>query len=224
MGRQVIDVLDKWNCLDRKVIAILRGIEPRDVSDVVSGLIETGFQAIEVPLNSPDALKSIELAVRAAEQVADRTFLIGAGTVLTAEEVRQVAEAGGTLVVSPNVNAEIIRATIDAKMLSAPGVFTASEACLAVSSGAHVLKFFPASLLGPKGIRAVQAILPPATQVCAVGGVGPDSFADYIAEGISCFGLGSELYKPSFSPEQVIEKGRIALNAFDAAVTGTSDP
>lgn len=218
-----MDVFEKWNALDRKIIAILRGIEPREVADVVAGLIETGFQAIEVPLNSPDAYQSIELAVRTASKSADRSCLIGAGTVLAADEVRMVSEAGGNLVVSPNVSPEIIRATISAQMLSAPGVFTASEAHLAVSNGAHVLKFFPASVLGPGGVRAIQTILPPASQVCAVGGVGPGNFAEYVAAGISCFGIGSELYKPSLSAADVIERGRVVINAFDSAVTGTID-
>lgn len=212
-----MDPLERWHALDRKVIAILRGIEPGDVTDVVSGLIGIGFRAIEVPLNSPDAFGSIELAVRTAEQRAPGACLVGAGTVLTADEVRQVRERGGMLVVSPNVNSQTIEATRDAGMLSVPGVFTASEAHLAVASGAHVLKFFPASSLGPQGIRAIQAILPPATPVCAVGGVGPNDFADYVAQGITCFGIGSELYKPAFSTEDVIERGRVVLQAFDAA-------
>lgn len=218
-GSPAMDPLKRWHALDRKVIAILRGIEPGEVTDVVSGLIEIGFQAIEVPLNSPDAFKSIELAVRTAEQRAPGTCLVGAGTVLTGDEARQVRASGGTLVVSPNVSPETIEATRDAGMLSVPGVFTASEAHLALASGAHVLKFFPASSLGPQGIRAIQAILPPATPVCAVGGVGTNDFADYITQGISCFGIGSDLYKPAYSSEEVIERGRLVLQAFDAAAT-----
>lgn len=212
-----MDARERWDGLQPKVIAILRGIRPGEVAEVVSGLLEVGFRAIEVPLNSPDAFRSVELAVRAAEQLPAGSCLIGAGTVLTPEEVRRVKNSGGALVVSPNVDPRTIEATVEEGLLSAPGVFTASEALLALASGAHVLKFFPASVLGPRGIRAIQAVLPPATPVCAVGGVGLKDFPGYLAQGIRCFGIGSELYKPGFAAAEVTERGRAVLNALDAA-------
>ena len=202
MEGALVDPLEVWHSLDRKLIAILRGIDPHDVAEVVSGLLEVGFLAIEVPLNSPEPFISIDRAVRAAEASAPGPYLIGAGTVLTPEEVHHVKDIGGTLVVSPNTNPAVIEATVDAGLLSVPGVFTATEALLALASGAHVLKFFPASSLGPKDIRAVQAVLPPATPVCAVGGVGAKSFADYRSQGLSCFGIGSELFNRDLSPKR----------------------
>lgn len=211
-----MDPFETWQALDRKLVAILRGLDPEKASEIVSGLLEVGFRAIEVPLNSPEPFTSIERAVHAAGAVSG-PCLIGAGTVLAPQEVRQVLAVGGNLVVSPNTNPAVIGATVDAGLLSVPGVFTATEALLALASGAHVLKFFPASNLGPQGIRAIQAVLPPATPVCAVGGVGSNTFADYRAQGLSCFGIGSELFSPALSPQEVVERGRAIIQAYDAA-------
>ncbi len=208
----------EWRNFDRKLVAILRGIQPHEVPDIVSGLIESGFRAIEVPLNSPDPFRSIEAAVRAGEPLTPGSCLIGAGTVLSSEDARRVKSCGGNLVVSPNVDPAVIGETVSSGMVSLPGVFTASEALLAVASGATALKFFPASILGAGGIRAIQAVLPDDTEVCAVGGVGLEDFPIYMKVGISAFGLGSVLYAPSMSADDVIHNARAVIEAYDLAL------
>jgi len=208
----------RWRDIDRKLIAILRGIQPHEVSDIVSGLVEAGFRAIEIPLNSPEPFRSIETAVRTSETLAAGQCLIGAGTVLSAAEVHQVKSCGGRLVVSPNVNTSVIAETLSAGMVGMPGVFTASEAHVALASGASALKFFPASILGAAGIRAIQTILPKGTEVCAVGGIDPEDFPEYIEAGIRGFGLGSGLYAPSAAVEDVIPRARSAVESYDRLV------
>ena len=207
-----------WESLPRKLVAILRGIEPEDVVEVTTGLIDAGFRAIEIPLNSPDPFRSIQLAVQTAQGMLPGECLIGAGTVLTAEDVTGVQACGGNLIVSPNVDAAVIHATVKAGMISLPGVFTPTEALFALASGATGLKFFPASHLGPSGIAAIRAVLPTATSICAVGGVGPDNFQAFMAAGVEGFGLGSSLYKPGAPPPQVIQHGRAAVAGYDAAM------
>lgn len=207
-----------WRGMDRKLVAILRGIQPHEVADMVSGLMEAGFRAIEIPLNSPDAFRSIETAVRRSETLAASQCLIGAGTVLSVAEVRQVKACGGNLIVSPNVNPSVITETISAGMVAMPGVFTPTEAHLALASGASALKFFPASVLGAAGIRAIQTILPKDTEVCAVGGIGPENFSAYVEAGIRGFGLGSGLYAPSVALEDVILRARSAVETYDSLI------
>lgn len=207
-----------WRDMDRKLVAILRGIQPHEVSDIVSGLIEAGFRAIEIPLNSPEAFRSIETAVRRSETLAAGQCLIGAGTVLSVAEVRQVKSSGGNLIVSPNVNPSVIAETLSAGMVGMPGVFTASEAHMALASGASALKFFPASILGAAGIRAIQTILPKDIVICAVGGIGPEDFSEYIEAGVRGFGLGSGLYTPSAALEDVILRADAAVETYDRLV------
>lgn len=201
-----------WHDLDLKVIAILRGITPGESEAVVAALLEEGFRAIEIPLNSPDAFDSIAMAVKVAEGVGPS--LIGAGTVLSVADVEGVAKAGGNLVVSPNIDPDVVNATRRAGMLSFPGVFTATDAHLAVKLGATGLKFFPASLLGAGGISAIAATLPEGTELCAVGGVGPDEFEVYMKAGVSGFGIGSNLYKPGMSTDEVRRRGREMLDTY----------
>jgi 2-dehydro-3-deoxyphosphogalactonate aldolase len=164
-----------WPRMRRDLVAILRGLKPEEARDVVVALVEAGLEAIEIPLNSPDPFRSIEIAVKAAGE----HCLIGAGTVLTAEDTDRLAEAGGRLFVSPNVEPEVIARAARHGMVVMPGVFTPSEALAALAAGASGLKFFPASVLGPSGISAIRAVLPPDTVIAAVGGVGEDNFADY---------------------------------------------
>lgn len=216
MTVEFVEPLEAWRGLDRKLVAILRGVRSEETAEIVSGLIEAGFRAIEIPLNSPDPFRSIEVAVDVAANVA-APCLIGAGTVLTAEDVARVAGLGGNLIVSPNTDASVIEATAAAGLASAPGCFTATEALLALKAGATALKFFPASLLGPAGIRAIQAVLPPDTPLCAVGGVSDADFAAYLAAGLDGFGLGSSLYKPGAAAADVIAKGVAAVQAYDVA-------
>jgi len=195
----------------RHLIAILRGITPPETLAVCEELVSAGITMIEVPLNSPDALRSIADAAKAFEGRA----LIGAGTVLDRAAVEQVARAGGRFVVSPDTNADVIEATIEHGMTSYPGVFSPSDAFTAIRSGATGLKFFPAEVLGPKGIKAMKAVLPPAIPLYAVGGANPDNFHEYFAAGCAGFGLGTYIYKPGMSAADVAARARAAVAAYD---------
>ncbi len=196
------------------LVAILRGLKPEETAGVVGTLIEAGFTAIEIPLNSPDPFRSIETAAKLAPE----NCLIGAGTVLTVEDVQRLDDAGGRLFVSPNVDVPVIEAAAAKGMVTLPGVFTPTEALAAARAGATGLKFFPASVLGPSGINAIRAVLPPELLIAAVGGVSDANFGDYVDAGISAFGLGSSLYKPGLSAAEVGERARRTLAAYDAAI------
>jgi 2-dehydro-3-deoxyphosphogalactonate aldolase len=203
----------KWPAFRRPLVAILRGIRPEETEGVVVALLDAGFEAIEIPLNSPEPFRSIGIAAKRAPA----GCLIGAGTVLSVDDVGRLADAGGRLMVSPNVDPGVIRAASAKGMVTMPGVFTATEALLAASAGASALKFFPASVLGPSGITAIRAILPKGTEVGAVGGVSERDFAAYAKAGIRTFGLGSSLYKPGASAAEIGVKARAVIAAYDAA-------
>jgi 2-dehydro-3-deoxyphosphogalactonate aldolase len=179
-------------------------------------VIEAGFEAIEIPLNSPDPFRSIEILAKRAPAGS----LSGAGTVLTAADVQRLYDVGGNLLVTPNVDPEVIGAAAKLGMVSMPGVFTASEALLAIKSGASALKFFPASALGPSGVNAIRAILPKDTIVGAVGGVADGDFASWMKIGVKTFGLGSSLYKPGATAGEVSAMAQRAIAAYDAALAG----
>lgn len=196
----------------RHLIAILRGITPPETVDVCQALITAGITMIEVPLNSPDAMTSIALASNSfGEQAA-----IGAGTVLTKKQVWAVSDAGGTFIVSPDTNKQVIEETVRLQLLSYPGVFTPSDAFRAIKAGATGLKFFPAEVLGPKGIKAIKAVLPPELPIYAVGGANPDNFSEYFAAGCTGFGLGTYIYKPGMTAADVAERAATAVAAYDA--------
>ena len=197
----------------RPIIAILRGLEPKDASAALEALIAAGIGLIEVPLNSPDPLASI----RSMAQAAGDRALIGAGTVLSVGEVEAVATAGGAFIVSPNVDRDVIHKTKARRLGSFPGVFTASEALQAVAAGADGLKFFPASLLGPEGIKAIGVVLPKTIPLLAVGGVDEANLAAYRKAGVAGFGLGSNLYKPGMSAAEIGRRARAMVAAYDAA-------
>ncbi|MCV3735415.1 2-dehydro-3-deoxy-6-phosphogalactonate aldolase (plasmid) [Rhizobium sp. TRM96647] len=193
------------------LIAILRGLKPAETEGVVGALIEHGFTAIEIPLNSPDPFRSIEIAVKMAPE----GCLIGAGTVLTTDQVEQLDSVGGRLMVSPNVEPEVISLAAAKGMVTMPGVFTPTEALAAARAGATGLKFFPASVLGPSGIQAIRAILPSELEIAAVGGVSEANFGDYARIGVKSFGLGSSLYKPGMGAAEVAERARATVEAYD---------
>ena len=199
------------------LIAILRGIRPAETAEHVEVLLEEGFRAIEIPLNSPDPFSSIRIAAETEQHLLDGQGLIGAGTVLTAEQVRRVGKAGGRFIVSPNTDRQVIEASRTGGMASLPGVFTATEALAAVAAGAETLKFFPASLLGPGGMAAIKAVLPENTRMFAVGGVEPRDFAAYLAAGACGFGIGSMLYRPGKDLAEFREDARSIVRAFAEA-------
>jgi 2-dehydro-3-deoxyphosphogalactonate aldolase len=200
--------------MKRPLVAILRGIRPEETADIVSVLIDSGMTAIEIPLNSPEPFRSIEIAVKRAPA----GTLIGAGTVLTIDDVARLHDVGGRLMVSPNVDPEIIAGARARGMVTMPGVFSPTEALLAAKSGASSLKFFPASVLGAAGITAIRAVLPADLMIAAVGGVSDTNFADYTKAGITAFGLGSSLYKPGMTPAQVADRAKATIEAYDRAV------
>ena len=202
--------------LRRGLVAILRGLKPGEAVAVGQALFEAGIEAIEVPLNSPDPFASITSIVEALP----KTALVGAGTVLTPADVDGLHKAGGRLLVSPNIDAEVMGRAVKYGMVTMPGVFTPTEAFQALRLGASALKFFPASVLGAAGISAMRAVLPATTLVGAVGGVSEKDFAGYKAAGVTVFGLGSSLFKPGMSVEDIAARARAAVAAWDAAFGG----
>jgi len=204
-----------WPKLKRNLIAILRGIKPEEAEAIGTSLAEARFEAIEVPLNSPDPLKSIATLVK----MLPPDILIGAGTVLLPEDAEAVHQAGGRLIVSPNVDELVIRRASALGMVTMPGVYTATEAFAALKYGASGLKFFPASVLGPGGIAAIKVVLPQNCVIGAVGGVSNENFAGYMEAGVSAFGLGSSLFKPGMNARQVADNARAAVKAYDECFT-----
>ncbi|WP_043528020.1 2-dehydro-3-deoxy-6-phosphogalactonate aldolase [Litchfieldella xinjiangensis] len=198
------------------LVAILRGVTPRDAVEVGEAVLDAGIQRIEVPLNSPDPIESIR---RLAEAFGTRA-MIGAGTVLSTAEVREVHAAGGRLIVSPNCRPSVIAETRHLGMTSLPGIVTPSEAFDALEAGASALKLFPAVQVGIAGMQAMRAVLPKGTELYAVGGIDADNFAEWRAAGIDGAGLGSALYKPGLSAVEVSERAQALVHAWQSAGDG----
>ena len=190
------------------LIAILRGLVPDEAVEIGEAIANAGFLCLEVPLNSPRPLESIALLRKAL----DGRVLVGAGTVLSVEQVHQVADAGGQLCISPNTNVDVITAAKSRGLISIPGFFTPSEALLALTAGADALKLFPAEVAGPSGLRAIRAVLP----ADAVGGVSPDNLADWQRAGAAGFGIGSAIFKPGQDAHETGLKATSFVAALDS--------
>jgi 2-dehydro-3-deoxyphosphogalactonate aldolase len=200
-----------WPRLERDIVAILRGLQPHEAQAIGSAVFEAGIAAIEVPLNSPDPFRSIETLARDLPDSA----LVGAGTVLDPTDVGRLADAGGRLLVAPNVDAAVLARAAELNLVTMPGVFTPTEAFAAIKAKASALKFFPANVLGSKGIAAIGAVLPKSVTVGVVGGVSEADFADYAKIGVRTFGLGSSLYKPGMTADDVGSRAKAAVAAWD---------
>ena len=194
------------------LVAILRGLQPAEALAVGQALVDAHWHLIEVPLNSPEPLQSIAALRQAFPQA-----LVGAGTVLTPEDVRQVQAAGGELIVSPNFNPTVVAEAVRLGMVCLPGVMTASEAFAALAAGASGLKIFPAEMVTPMVLKALRAVLPAETLVLPVGSISPLNMPAFRAAGANGFGIGSALFKPGMTPAQVAESAA----GFKAAWAGT---
>jgi 2-dehydro-3-deoxyphosphogalactonate aldolase len=195
------------------LIAILRGVTPDEADSIAAVIVEAGFGAIEVPLNSSNPLVSVEIIARLfGDQV-----LVGAGTVLEAHEVDEVAKAGAKLVVAPNADPELIKRAVRLGLVTLPGVATPTEAFAALKAGASGLKLFPAEALGPEVVRAWRSVLPKETPLYPVGGITPERIGPYRRAGASGFGVGSALYKPGASVDDVARAAQAFVKAWNEA-------
>jgi 2-dehydro-3-deoxyphosphogalactonate aldolase len=203
--------------LDRcPLVAIIRGVTPDEVEAIGEAILETGIGIIEVPLNSPDPLRSIErLARRFGEQA-----LIAAGTVLEVAQVAQVAAAGGRMIVSPSTDVDVIEATRAEELVSLPGYFTPSEAFTAIKAGAHALKLFPAEAASPAVVKAQRAVLPRTIPLLIMGGITTELVEPYLKAGADGFGLGSSLYRPGQTAAEIGQRARAFVASLPHAVIG----
>jgi 2-dehydro-3-deoxyphosphogalactonate aldolase len=196
------------------LVAILRGVRPDEVEPIGDALVDAGFTLVEVPMNSPDPLDSIG---RLARRLAGKA-LVGAGTVLTPDQVDAVQQAGGQLIISPNSDLTVIGRSAQAGLISMPGYFTPTEAFAAVQAGARALKLFPAEAATPAVLKAQRAVLPKDLPILVVGGINPGNMAPWIAAGANGFGLGSALYKPGASAADVSEAAQAFVRGWRAAL------
>ena len=199
--------------LDPPLVAILRGLPAEDAASVGAALFEAGFRAVEVPLNRPGALQ----AIATLTALAPAGTLIGAGTVMSPQDVQAVADAGGRLIVCPHCDPAVIDEAVALGLWCVPGVGTASEAFTALRHGAHGLKLFPAEVWGPRGLKALKAVLPEGTPLWPVGGVAADNLAQWTAAGATGFGIGGQLYQPGDSAQTVGQRAREFIESWKAA-------
>ncbi len=191
-------------CLARlPLVGILRGLQPPEAPAIGAVLTEAGFTVIEVPLNSPQPLHSIATLARAFPDL-----LVGAGTVMSPDEVRQVHAAGGRLIVSPHFDPQVVRTAVELGLACLPGVLTPSEIFAALAAGAHGLKLFPAEMAGPAVVKALRAVVPAHVPLLPVGGISTDNMRAYAEAGASGFGIGSALYKPGMRSDEVAASAR----------------
>lgn len=195
------------------LVAILRGITPDEAAPAAAVLVAAGFRILEVPLNSPDPLRSIEAIARAQPDA-----MVGAGTVLKAAQVHEVASAGGRLVVAPNFSEAVVRASLDRGLACLPGVATPTEAFAALEAGATGLKLFPAEMIGPAVVKAVRAVLPRDALLLPVGGISTLNMAAYRAAGANGFGIGSALYTPGVSIDELARRARAFADAWSGTI------
>jgi 2-dehydro-3-deoxyphosphogalactonate aldolase len=198
------------------LVAILRGIAPDEIADVARALVDAGFRLIEVPLNSPEPLRSIEALAR----LAPAGVLIGAGTVTDAASVDRVIDAGGRLIVSPHVDPAVVTRAVERGGIALPGVMTPSEAFAALKAGAHALKLFPGEIVTPAALRALRAVLPPAARLLVVGGVSASTMPAYAEAGADGFGIGSALYKPGVPAGEIAGRAAAMIAVARAAGLG----
>lgn len=198
-----------------ELVAILRGLTPERAPEVGAALVGCGFRTIEVPLNSPDPFATIQLLSHAYSA----NCLIGAGTVIAADEVDRVHDAGGRLVVAPNCDGKVIRRALDLGMRVLPGIATATEAFEALRAGATELKLFPASTYGASHLKALKSVLPKQVKIIPVGGIGSRDIAEWLASGADGFGFGGELFKPAYTLAELTKRAQQLVTALREALT-----
>ena len=194
------------------LVAILRGLKPEEAFEVGQAILNAGFHILEVPLNSPDPLRSIQILAEAFPSA-----LVGAGTVTTAQQVRDIKAAGGQLIISPHLDDNVVCEAVNLGLISVPGVATPTEAFRAIALGAHGLKFFPAEMISPAVVKSMRAVLPAQIRLIPVGGIGTHNMANYRQCGASGFGIGSALFSPGKSAQAVGESARAFVQAWQAA-------
>lgn len=206
-------LLSKFNAhMDRlPLVAILRGLKPEEALDMGHAIVNAGFHILEVPLNSPDPLRSIQILAEAFPHA-----LVGAGTVTTAQQVRDIKAVGGQLIISPHLDDNVVCEAVNLGLISLPGVATPSEAFKAIALGAHGLKLFPAEMISPTVVKSMRAVLPGHVRLVPVGGIGTHNMADYRKSGASGFGIGSALFAPGKSSQAVGESAIAFVKAWQA--------
>ena len=193
------------------LVAILRGLKPEEALEVGQVIVNAGFHILEVPLNSPDPLRSIQILAKAFPNA-----LVGAGTVTTAQQARDIKAAGGQIIISPHLDDNVVCEAVNLGLISMPGVATPTEAFRAIALGAHGLKLFPAEMISPSVVKSMRAVLPGHVRLIPVGGIGAHNMADYRQCGASGFGIGSALFAPGKTVQAIGESAAAFVRAWHA--------